>query len=289
MGISARIGRYASLVRLSHTVFAMPFAVMGAILAADGVPDFRTWGLILVSMVSARTASMAMNRLADRRIDAENPRTADRELPAGTVSRGEVISLLVVSCMVFVAACAFLNRLVLALSPVALLVVLSYPFAKRFTSMCHLWLGAALGLSPVGAFAAVRGDFGDGFLPALLLGVAVLFWVSGFDVIYALLDLEFDRGTGIFSMPARLGPAPALAVSAIFHVITVALLAGVGVLAGLSYVYFGGLLVVALLLLYEHWIVRPHDLSRVNAAFFTLNGAVSLLLMVSLGLDVAMR
>ncbi len=283
-----RVAVYGHLVRFSHTVFALPFAVMGAVLAAGGAPGLWSSVWILLAMVSARTAAMAMNRLADAGLDAENPRTAGREIPAGRVRRGEVRVLLLASAAVFVLSCALLNPLVLALSPLALAVLLSYPFAKRFTPLCHVWLGIGLGLSPVGAWVAVRGEFGPGSGAVLLLGAAVVLWVAGFDVIYALLDVEFDRRKGLFSLPAALGPGPALVVSALVHLGTVVLLFLAGRAAGLGAVYEAGVGGTALLLLYEHAIVRPSDLRRVNTAFFTLNGVVSLLLMGALVLSVAL-
>jgi 4-hydroxybenzoate polyprenyltransferase len=187
--------------------------------------------------------------------------------------------------VLFVTACALLNRLTLLLSPLVLAVLLSYPYAKRFTSLCHVWLGLALGLSPVGAWVAVRGEFGPDWLSVGLLGGAVVLWTAGFDVIYAMLDVKFDREHGLFSLPARLGEGRALALSAIFHAGTVGLLVGAGVLAGLGWPWYAGVGLVALLLVYEHWIVRPSDLSRIGTAFFTVNGCVSVLLMVVLLAD----
>ena len=286
MSLTARVLSYGRLVRFSHTVFALPFAVMGALLAARGLPDLRTALLILLAMGGARSAAMAMNRLADHRLDSENPRTSGRELPAGVVRRGEVWAFLIGSVAAFVLACALLNRLTLAWAPVVLVVLLSYPYAKRFTSLCHLWLGTALGLSPIGAWVAVRGEFGAGFPAAILLGGAVVLWTAGFDVIYALLDLEHDRRAGIFSLPARVGAGRALALSILFHVGTVVLLVLAGRVAGLGGLWLAGVGTTAALLAWEHWIVRPSDLSRVNTAFFTLNGAVSLLLMIFLAADV---
>ncbi len=285
MGIFARVATYGRLVRFSHTIFALPFAVMGAVLGTGGLPDPATCFFILMAMVGARSMAMAMNRLADHAIDADNPRTKGRELPAGLVSRAEVCGFLIVSLGVFVAACALLNPLTLKLSPIVIFVLLSYPFAKRFTSLCHLWLGAALGLSPIGAFVAVRGTFGPDALAPWLLGGAVVFWTAGFDVIYALLDVEFDKSKNLFSLPASLGPGGALAVSALFHVITVGILVAVGLIVPLGVAWVVGVVLVAAILFYEHWIVSPNDLSRVNMAFFTLNGLVSLLLMAALLVD----
>lgn len=276
---------FGSLVRFSHTIFALPFALMGMVLAAGGVPPLETVGLILVAMVAARSAAMAMNRLADQKIDAENPRTRNRELPAGVLSRRRVWVFLGGAVVLFVVACGLLNRLTLLLSPVVLAVVLSYPYAKRFTSLCHVWLGLALGLSPVGAWVAVRGEFGPDWWAVGLLGAAVVLWTAGFDIIYALLDYEHDRKAGLFSMPARLGKGPALAVSAVFHLGTVGLLFGVGSLAGLGWPWSVGVGVVTGLLAVEHWFVRPWDLSMVGTAFFTVNGCVSVLLMAALFVD----
>jgi 4-hydroxybenzoate polyprenyltransferase len=286
-----RILTYGRLVRFTHTIFALPFAVMGAVLASREVhgralPPLSTCLWILAAMVGARSAAMAMNRLADAGIDAENPRTKDRELPAGKVSRREVGLFLVGALALFVFACAMLNRLALFLSPIVIFVVLAYPYTKRFTSLCHVWLGIALGLSPVGAWVAVAGRFGEGFLAAFWLGAGVVLWTAGFDVIYALLDVEFDRKSGIYSLPAKLGAAPALAISIAFHVGTVALFVLAGLDARLGAFYYAGVGAVTALLVYEHSIVRPSDLSRVNLAFFTLNGSVSLVLMAALAADV---
>ena len=285
MGFFSRVATYGRLVRFSHTIFALPFAVMGAVLGADGLPDWRTALLILFAMVFARSMAMSMNRLADHEIDAANPRTKGRELPSGALSRGEVWFFLIAAVLSFVCTCLFLNRLTFYLSPIVLVVLLTYPFAKRFTSLCHLWLGAALGLSPIGAFVAVRGEFGPDALAPWLLGGAVVLWTAGFDVIYALLDIEFDRKKKLFSLPARLGPTRALLVSAVFHVVTVALLVTVGLAASLGVAWYVGVAVVAGIIFYEHWIVKPNDLSRVTMAFFTLNGIVSLLLMVAMLVD----
>ena len=289
MSLRARIADYGRLVRFSHTVFALPFALMGAVLAAGGVPGARALGLILLAMVSARSAAMAMNRLADHAIDARNPRTSRRELPAGILSRAQVTAFLVSTAGAFVLVCALLNRLTLLLSPVALAVLLSYPYAKRFTSLCHLWLGAALGLSPVGAWIAVRGEFGAGSVSVALLGGAVLLWTAGFDVIYALLDVEFDRKERLFSLPARFGAGPALFLSAAFHAGSVACLALSAGPAGLGAIWLAGVGAAALLLVYEHAIVKPGNLARVNTAFFTVNGIVSVLLFGCLLADVLAR
>jgi len=285
MELLSRVATYGRLVRFSHTIFALPFAVMGAVLGANGIPDLKVCLFILMAMVGARSMAMAMNRLADHTIDADNPRTKGRELPAGILSRAEVWGFLAVSLCVFVAACWLLNPLTLRLSPIVIFVLLSYPFAKRFTSLCHLWLGAALGLSPIGAFVAVRGAFGPEALAPWLLGGAVVLWTAGFDVIYALLDVAFDKKKKLFSIPASFGAGRALMVSAVFHVVTVGILVAVGLVVPLGVAWFVGVVLVAAILFYEHWIVSADDLSRVNMAFFTMNGVVSLLLMVAMLVD----
>jgi 4-hydroxybenzoate polyprenyltransferase len=289
MSLLSRVAVYGRFVRFSHTVFALPFALMGAVLAAGGIPPVRALLLVLLAMVGARSAAMAMNRLADEGIDAANPRTRGRELPSGAISRAGAIAFLVASIGAFLLACGLLNRLTLMLSPVALLVLLSYPYAKRFTSLCHLWLGVALGLAPAGAWVAVRGEFGEGALAPVLLGAAVALWTAGFDVIYALLDIDFDRERGLFSLPARLGAGPALALSSLFHALSVACLVLAAFPGGLGPIWFPGVGAAGVLLVFEHRIVKPGDLSRVNTAFFTLNGIVSVLLFGVLLVDVLGR
>jgi 4-hydroxybenzoate polyprenyltransferase len=261
------------MIKFEHSIFALPFALASALVAAGGWPAPSTLLWIVVAMVGARSAAMGFNRLADQTIDARNPRTAGRELPRGALSRAEVWAFVLLSAGALVLASAMLNPLCLALSPVALLVVLGYSYTKRFTSLSHLVLGLGLGIAPVGAWLAVRGRFDA---PPLVLCAAVLAWVGGFDVIYACQDVEFDRRSGLHSIPARLGVAPALLVSRALHAVCVGLLLGFGALAGLSALYFAGVAGVALLLAYEQSLVRADDLSKVNVAFFTLNGWVSL-------------
>jgi 4-hydroxybenzoate polyprenyltransferase len=274
MSIAAR---YARLVALPHTIFALPFAVGAAALAfrAGAIPvTAARFGFILVAVAAARTAAMAFNRLADRAFDARNPRTANRELPRGTVSPAGALALAIGSATLFVVAAALLGPWPLALSPVALLILLGYSLAKRFTWATHLWLGVALGGAPAGAWIAVTGGFG--WAP-LALSLAVACWVAGFDLIYACQDAAFDRTHGLHSVPARFGIARALAVSSLLHVATVIGLVTFGVLLHLGPIYFAGTLAIALTLVYEHRLVRPDDLTRVDKAFFDLNGYVSLL------------
>ena len=272
--VLGRAALYGRMIKIAHSVFALPFALASAALAArDG---FRWPQLlwIVVAMVGARSAAMGFNRLADQHIDARNPRTASRELPAGALGRGEVWALVLLSAGALVFAAAMLNPLCLALSPVALLVVLGYSYTKRFTALSHLVLGLALAIAPVGAWLAIRGTWSP--IP-VVLGLAVLFWVAGFDVIYACQDAEFDRASGLHSLPARMGIAGALAAARAFHVLAVALLAAVYPLAGVHPLYLGGVAAIAALLAWEHRLVRADDLSRVDAAFFTMNGWVSVL------------
>lgn len=263
------------MIKFEHTVFALPFALLSALLAARGIPEPRTLGWILVAMVGARSAAMAFNRIADLHYDALNPRTANRALPRGILTLGQVAAFTAVSAGVFVLAAWQLNPLCFALSPVALLWILGYSYTKRFTALSHLWLGLSLGIAPVGAWLAVRGQFD---LVPILLALAVTLWTAGFDIIYSLQDVEFDRRVGLRSLPQTVGEAPALWLSRLMHVGMVGLLLAVGRLADLHWGYYAGVSVAALLIAYEQSLVKPDDLSRVNLAFFTLNGWVSVLL-----------
>jgi 4-hydroxybenzoate polyprenyltransferase len=274
------------MIKFSHSLFALPFALLSAFWAAGGWPSPATLGKILLAMIGARSAAMAHNRLADRALDAANPRTSARALPAGAVSVRFVRLFLAASVLLFFAAAASLNRLTLLLSPVALALLLSYAYTKRFTALSHLILGLCLALAPVGAWIAVRGDVGR--LP-ILLGLAVLFWTAGFDVIYSLQDEEHDRRTGLFSIPARLGTRSALAISAAFHLAMAFLLVAVWRESGSSWIFGAGVLATFAALAYQHAVVRPDDLSRVDAAFFTANGFVSVTLCLCGIVDVLAR
>jgi len=275
MSAFQRLALYGRMVKLSHSVFALPFAMASATLAApEGGLAPMTLAWIVVAMVGARSAAMGFNRLADHAIDARNPRTAARELPAGAMSRGEVWLFVIVSAAALVLAAWRLNPLCLALSPVALFVIFGYSYTKRFTALSHAVLGLALAIAPVGAWIAVRGRFD---LPPVLLGLAVLAWVAGFDIIYACQDVDFDRGAGLNSIPARLGVGGALRVSRALHVAAVLLLASLPAVTALHVVYLAGVVLVAVMLAYEHSLVREGDLSRVDAAFFTVNGWIGVL------------
>lgn len=276
-GVVRSLRTTLTMIKFSHTVFALPFALLSAVLAADGWPALPTLLKILAAMVGARSAAMAHNRLADREFDAANPRTADRALPSGTLSVGFVRAFLAASVLLFLLAAASLNRLTLLLSPVALALLFLYAYTKRFTWLSHLFLGLCLALAPVGAWIAVRGSLAP--LP-MLLGAAVLFWTAGFDILYALQDEAFDRKAGLKSLPVRWGARPALAVSALFHAAMIALLLAVWRLAGEGNFLLLGILATAGGLVYQHAVVKPGDISRLNAAFFTANGFISVALCV---------
>jgi 4-hydroxybenzoate polyprenyltransferase len=264
---------FLEMVKFSHSIFALPFALAAAFLAAEGWLDALLALKVILACVLARTAAMAFNRWADRHLDARNPRTAGRALPAGLLTATSVLTASILSAAGFVAVAAWINTLALALSPLALAVLLGYSYTKRFTAASHLVLGAALGLSPIGAWIAVRGRFD--LLPCLL-GAAVLFWTAGFDTIYACQDAGFDRRQGLHSMPQRWGVARALWVARGFHAAALGFLGAAGASAGLGAWYALGVLLVAALLVYEHSLVRADDLSRIDVAFFTLNGMVSI-------------
>jgi len=263
------------MIKFSHTIFALPFALLSAVLAARGLPDGPTLLKIVLAMAGARSAAMAHNRLADREIDGANPRTAARALPAGLLRVGFVRTFLVASIVLFLGAAASLNRLTLWLSPVALALLLFYSYTKRFTFLSHLVLGLCLALAPVGAWIAVRGSLEA--LP-ILLGLAVLFWTARFDVLYALQDEEHDRLVGLRSIPAQFGARRALWISGALHLAMAALLVEVWRLSGGGVIFLAGIVLTGVALLYQHAIVRPGDLSRINAAFFTANGFVSMTL-----------
>ena len=274
------------MIKFEHTIFALPFAIMSAFIASDGLPPLDRCGWILAAMVGARSCAMAFNRLVDAKIDGTNPRTAMRAIPAGLITTGSVWIFTVVSAALLVFSAYKLNPLAFALSPLALGITMGYSYAKRFTSLSHFWLGLSLSIAPIGAWIAVEGRFA--WTP-MLLGLSVLLWTAGFDIIYACQDFEFDRRTRLHSIPARFGIRRALWLSAVLHLITVSILVGLAVLPSLGALYLIGVGVVALILVYEHAIVTPNNLSRVNLAFFTLNGMVSLVLSVLSVADLLIR
>jgi 4-hydroxybenzoate polyprenyltransferase len=269
------------MIKIEHTLFALPFAFLGAVLGANGLPSLRQIIWIVVAMVGARSAAMAFNRLADRRIDARNPRTAMRAIPAGQLSVGFVWAFTIVASGLFLLASAMLNHLTLILSPLALASVLLYSLTKRWTQFSHIVLGWCLSIAPTGAWIAVRGEFGSPI--PLLLSLVVLLWTAGFDVLYACQDYEFDRHEGLHSIPATFGIARALWISRALHaaaflaLIWLYLMTALGPVALIGVVFTGGLL------LYQHRLVKADDLSRLNAAFFTTNAFVSVILLVTFG------
>jgi 4-hydroxybenzoate polyprenyltransferase len=286
VGIFHNLGTTLEMIKWEHSIFALPFALCGAVLAANGIPPWHTLAWIIVAMVAARSAAMAFNRLADVSIDAANPRTQARALPAGTLTPGFVTAFVVISSGIFVLAASQLNRLTLILSPVALAVLLLYSYTKRFTRWSHLVLGLALGIAPAAAWIAVRGSLDQRIL---LLTAAVTFWVAGFDVLYACQDYEFDRDSGLHSIPRYFGISGALWIARLFHLLMLALLIALIVAFGMGTFAFIGLAAVVVLLLYEHSLVKHDDLSKLNAAFFTMNGVISVVFFIFIAADILTR
>jgi 4-hydroxybenzoate polyprenyltransferase len=275
--------RLASLVRIEHTVFALPFAYVGAFLAVDAWPGLANMVWITVAMVGARTLAMSVNRLVDAELDARNPRTAMRELPTGALTRAQVVSLCLLALAVFLVAVFQLDPIVRWLWPVPVAMFVVYPYLKRVTWLCHVWLGACLGLAPVGGWLATTGAAP---WEAWAIGAAVALWVAGFDLFYSLFDLEHDRAEGLHSWAVRFGERGVFEGARVFHLGTVVLLAIAGLGLDVSVFYWLGLIATAALLVYEHAIVRPGDLRRLDAAFFTLNGVISVVFFAFVALDV---
>ncbi|MEN3000607.1 MAG: UbiA-like polyprenyltransferase [Armatimonadota bacterium] len=269
-------------IKFEHTIFALPFALMGLVYASEGMPAARTLGWILVAMVGARTAAMAFNRIVDRDIDALNPRTRNRALPAGLMTVRQMTTLMLGAIVAFVYAAYQLNWLCFWLSPVALIIILGYSYSKRFTPLSHYWLGLSLGIAPSATWIAVRGMLE---LPPMLLTLAVAFWVAGFDILYSLQDYEFDRQHGLRSLPETLGKAQAIVVSRLSHLLCVILFALAGWTLQAGWLYYAGVAFAALMLAYEQSLVKPDDLSKLDIAFFTMNGYVSIGLFVFSLLD----
>ena len=274
------------MIKFEHTIFALPFALIGALLASNGIPSAWQLTWIIAAMVAGRSAAMTFNRIVDFRYDRLNTRTDKRALPAGTLSFSFAIVFTILMAALFVFSAGQLNRICLYLSFPTLAILLFYSYTKRFTAWSHLVLGLAIGLAPLAAWLAIRGEFD---WPPVLLSAAVSFWVAGFDVIYALQDMEFDRTHRLFSLPARLGAARALMLSTLFHAATVLLLLATALWTELGVIAYAGIAMVTGILFWEHQIVKPDDLSRVNVAFFSLNGYVSLLLLISFATDILTR
>ena len=296
------IKNYLSLVKFSHTIFAMPFALIGFFLGVYSlpmsvIPGWHTkifppysinhllilFGLVIICMITARSAAMAFNRYLDSHFDAKNPRTAIREIPAGIISKENALRFVIINCVVFITATFFINQICFFLSPVALFVILFYSYTKRFTALCHLVLGVGLSLAPIGAYLAVTGAFA--LLP-ILFSFTVLFWVSGFDIIYALQDEEFDKSQQLHSIPAALGKTKALRVSELLHLLSAICIIGAGMYGHFGYWYWIGIAVFVGMLIYQHSIVKPNDLSKVNIAFMTANGIASVVFSIFVLLDI---
>ena len=279
----SRIKKYLNLIKFSHSIFAMPFALIGFFLGVKSleselitVPWYMQYGrlfiLVVLCMIFARSAAMSFNRYLDRNFDAKNPRTAIREIPAGILKANNVLLFTIINSLMFIVTCYFINRLCFYLSPIALIVVLGYSFTKRFTPLCHLILGLGLSLAPIGAYLSVTGEFE--WLP-ILFSLTVLFWVSGFDIIYALQDEEFDKENNLYSIPAKMGKARALFFSRILHLMSVSCVLVAGWVGEFGLLYWAGTFIFTGMLVYQHTIVKPDDLKKVNIAFMTANGIAS--------------
>ncbi|MHC4662194.1 MAG: UbiA-like polyprenyltransferase [Planctomycetota bacterium] len=285
-GPLGRVVMFLDMIKFVHTVFAMPFALTAYALTVQTVanPGWLRLLLVIAALVAARTMAMAFNRFTDAKFDAENPRTANRAIPAGKLTRGFALVVAIICAAIFVALTYAMNFLAFVLSPVVLVVLLGYSYTKRFTALTHFGLGLALGLAPIGAYIAITGEFGGRIaIATAVLGFAVMLWTAGFDIIYACQDYEFDKKRGLHSIPVRFGPGRALLVSQGLHALMIIALLGVLALAWphLSYTFCLGIVATAVMLIYEHSLVRPHDLSRVNVAFFTVNGCVSVFLFLT--------
>jgi len=273
MILLTRISNYLRLIKFSHSIFALPFAFTSALIAAGGIPSLYKVFWITVAMIGGRSGAMGMNRIIDREIDAMNPRTKNRELPSGVIKTWEALIFTIISFVLLVLAAYKLNPLCFKLSPFVLLILITYSYTKRFTWMCHIILGLALSLAPLGAWVAIKGSIDLEIIP---LCVAVMFWVAGFDTLYGLQDIDFDRKYGLYSIPTRFGIRSSLWVARIFHIITVILLISLIPIFNLSWIYLIGVLISILLLTYEHMLVKPNDLSKLNMAFFNMNGYISI-------------
>lgn len=278
-----RVGIMLEAIKFEHTIFALPFALIAALLAKGGWPSWHEMLWLLLAMVGARSSAMMMNRIADLEYDRRNPRTAERALPAGQLSLLQAWIFTMLATLLLIFAAAMLNRLALMLSPLAILILWGYSYSKRFTSLSHLWLGLALGIAPSAVWIALTGEI---TLTPLILSAAVLLWTAGFDIIYSCQDYQFDKSAGLFSLPVRLGLAGALRLSAILHLLAFLMLLNFALLAQLNFAFLIALIPVGLLLVYQHRIISADDLSRVNAAFFTANGMISILLFAGAAIDV---
>ncbi len=276
--VMQKVSLYLRMIKFSHSIFALPFAFTSALIAASGIPSLRQIFWISVAMVGARSGAMGMNRIIDRQIDTDNPRTAGREIPRGVVKVSEASAFVLLSFFLMIGAAYMLNPLCLMLSPIAIGVLFLYSFTKRVTWMAHLVLGIAISAGPLGAWIAITGSFDRTILPLVL---AVIFWLAGFDILYALQDIEFDKHYGLFSIPQRFGIRRSLYIARALHMIAFGLLVLNGVLFGLGKIYGTGMLIVAGLFLYEHALIKEHDLTRLDMAFFNMNGYISMTIFIA--------
>ncbi len=279
-----KISVLLEMIKFKLTIFAMPFAFTGAFLAADGVPDLLVFFWIIVAMIGARTSAMGFNRIVDWKFDAKNPRTANRAIPAGEIRHTEAWGMVIFAAALFFFACYQLNPLTLLLSPFALGLTLFYSLTKRFTSLCHLVLGVALAFSPLGGWVAVTGSLSE---YPFVLSFGVMFWVAGFDTIYACLDTDFDKRAGLYSLPSRFGRKGAFRLAVFFHLLAFIFFAITGINSDLNHFYYIGLVLTAGALFYQHLIVNPRDLSRINASFFSMNGFISVTIFLATWLSLA--
>ena len=284
--VAGKIVLYLRMIKFPHSIFALPFAFTGAVIAAEGIPSLREIVWITVAMVGARSGAMGLNRVIDRKIDRENPRTKNRELPKGEIRLSEAILFTGVSIAIFIFAAYMLNPLCLKLSPIALAVLFIYSYTKRFTWTTHFVLGLALSAAPLGAWIAVRGTFDTEIIP---MGIAVIFWLAGFDTLYALQDIEFDKSHGLYSIPKRFGIKNALLLARLFHLITFIMLITTGVLFKVGIFYWLGMMIVAGLFIYEHSLVKESDLNKLDIAFFNMNGYISITVFIFTLMDYIFR
>jgi 4-hydroxybenzoate polyprenyltransferase len=284
--VTEKILLYLRMIKFPHSVFALPFAFTGAVIAAGGVPLLEKIVWITVAMVGARAGAMGLNRIIDIKVDQENPRTKNRELPRGMINISEAVLFTAVSLAIFILAAYMLNPLCLKLSPVALAVLFIYSYTKRFTWITHFILGLTLSAAPVGAWIAVRGTFDAEIIP---MGIAVIFWLAGFDTLYALQDIEFDKSHGLYSIPQRFGIKNALLLARLFHLITFIMLITTGVIFKMDIFYWLGMMIVAGLFIYEHSLIKESDLSRLDMAFFNMNGYISITVFIFTSVDYIFR
>jgi 4-hydroxybenzoate polyprenyltransferase len=284
--VAEKIVLYLRMIKFPHSIFALPFAFTGAVIAAGGAPSLKKIIWITVAMVGARSGAMGLNRIIDRKVDQENPRTKNRELPRGIINLSEAVLFTAVSLVIFILAAYMLNPLCLKLSPVALAVLFIYSYTKRFTWITHFVLGLTLSAAPVGAWIAVRGTFDAEIIP---MAIAVIFWLAGFDTLYALQDIEFDKSHGLYSIPQRFGIKNALLLARLFHLITFIMLITTGVIFKMDIFYWLGMMIVAGLFIYEHSLIKESDLSRLDMAFFNMNGYISITVFIFTSVDYIFR